>query len=375
MIFKIIKEETKTRARCATVFTKHGTIDTPEFMPVGTQATVKSVTPAMLKEIGTQIILANTYHLYLKPGSKVIKKAGGLHKFCGWDGPILTDSGGFQIFSLKSTKITEEGALFPSIFDGSSHFITPEDSIRIQEELGSDIMMVLDICPAGTASYMHVADAVEITTKWAKRCASYKKSNNLLFGIIQGGIYEDLRLRSAKEITGIDFDGFAIGGLSVGENKADFHRIMSYTSGLMPQNKPRYLMGVGKPSDIVESVAMGIDLFDCVMPTRNARNGQLFTKGGAISIKNARFTENFNPIETGCNCYCCKNFTLSYLNHLYHTHELLYYTLATIHNLQYMHDLMAEMRNAIKENRFSEFRESFYNSTNQDPNEIYRSGI
>jgi len=375
MIFKITKEETKTRARCATIFTKHGTIDTPEFMPVGTQATVKSVTPTMLKEIGTQIILANTYHLYLKPGSQVIKKAGGIHKFCGWNGPILTDSGGFQIFSLKSTKITEEGALFPSIFDGSNHFITPEDSIRIQEELGSDIMMVLDICPAGTASYMHVADAVEITVKWAKRCASYKKSDNLLFGIIQGGIYEDLRLRSVKEITGIDFDGFAIGGLSVGENKTDFYRIMSYTSGLMPQNKPRYLMGVGKPSDIVESVAMGIDLFDCVMPTRNARNGQLFTKGGAISIKNAQFIENFNPIETGCNCYCCKNFTLSYLNHLYHTHELLYYTLATIHNLQYMHDLMAEMRNAIKENHFSEFRESFYNSTNQDPNEIYRPGI
>jgi len=370
-MFKITKEGVGTLSRCTSISTKHGIIDTPEFMPVGTQATVKSITPRMLKEIGTQIILANTYHLYLKPGSNIIRKAGGLHKFCGWDGPILTDSGGFQIFSLKATKINENGANFPSIFNGSSHFITPEDSIRIQEELGSDIMMVLDICPAGTASYLHVADAVDTTTKWAKRCKASKENDNLLFGIIQGGIYEDLRLRSTGMICEINFDGFAIGGLSVGENKADFHKIMSYTAQLLPQDKPRYLMGVGKPSDIVESVNMGIDLFDCVLPTRNARNGQLFTKHGAVSIKNSQFIENFNPIENSCGCYCCKNFTLSYLNHLYHTHELLYYTLATIHNLQYMHDLMVTIRKAIKNDNFYEFRRLFYQNINQDPSKIY----
>ncbi len=370
MSFKIIKKTKGRCYRCASIKTAHGTIMTPEFMPVGTQATVKAVTPELLTEIGTQIILSNSYHLHLRPGEAIIKKAGGLHKFCGWEKPILTDSGGFQIFSLKSTHITDDGAYFPSIFSGETHFVSPEDSIRIQETLKSDIMMAFDVCPSA-GSYLEAENAVNITTKWAKRCIDAKTTDNLLFGIVQGGIFKDLREQSAEQICSMDFDGIAVGGLSVGENKADFLKIMSETCSMLPDNKPHYLMGVGKPSDIVESVKEGIDIFDCVMPTRNARNGQLFTKHGIISIKNARFIEDMNPIESDCSCYCCRNFTLSYLNHLFHTHELLYYTLSTVHNLQYMHDLMQGIRSAITDDSFDKFRDAFYRNLHEDPFDIY----
>jgi len=371
MSFKIIKKADGHHYRCASIKTSHGTIMTPEFMPVGTQATVKAITPRMLTEIGTQIILSNSYHLHLRPGEKIVKKAGGLHKFCGWEKPILTDSGGFQIFSLKSTKITDEGAYFPSIFSGETHFMRPEDSIDIQETLGSDIMMTFDVCPSA-GSYLEAENAVNITTKWAKRCIDAKTTDNLLFGIVQGGVFEDLRQQSADQICSMGFDGIAIGGLSVGENKSDFLKTMSKTSRMLPDDLPHYLMGVGKPSDIIESVKEGIDIFDCVMPTRNARNGQLFTKHGTISIKNARFIEDMNPVENDCTCYCCGNFTLSYLNHLFHTHELLYHTLSTIHNLHYMHDLMQHIRDVIMTGSFDKFRDTFYSNLNENPSDIYR---
>jgi len=361
--FQIIHEERHTNARHGIIKTPHGSFETPVFMPVGTYGCVKSLAPDDLKEIGIEIILSNTYHLYLRPGHKLIEELGGLHKFMAWDRPILTDSGGFQVFSLaKLREITDDGVLFQSHIDGSRHFIRPEDSILIQKSLGSDIVMAFDECPPYPVERKYIERSVRRTTEWAKRCLETigEDRNQAIFGIVQGGVYMDLREKSAKELVEMDFDGYAIGGLSVGEKKDVRDEIVRKTAPLLPREKPVYLMGIGKPEDIVDSVIAGVDMFDCVIPTRNARNGTLFTKHGKIVIKNARYTRDERPIDEECKCYTCRNFSRAYLRHLFVTKELLVYRLNTIHNLFYYSELMREIRDAIKEDRLLEFREEFY---------------
>jgi queuine tRNA-ribosyltransferase len=360
--FTLFNRSTKSAARRGEVRTTHGTFQTPVFMPVGTQATVKAVTPEDLKEIGAEIILANTYHLYIRPGHELVKELGGLHKFMNWDRPILTDSGGFQIFSLKDlTKITEQGAAFKSHLDGSSLFLSPEDAVEVQEALGSDIMMCLDTCIPYPASREEAIQSTELTGRWARRSrAAQKDTGQLLFGIVQGGMYMDLRKQAAEELIDIGFDGYALGGLSVGESNELMYDITEHTTPLLPQDYPIYLMGVGTPEDLVESVYRGVDMFDCVMPTRNARNGMLFTSAGRVVIKNAQYQKDPRPVDEACDCYTCRNYSRAYLRHLYMAREILASHLNTVHNLHYFVNLMKNIRTAIEEDRFELFRQDFY---------------
>ena len=356
-------ESPLSKARAGVIKTNHGTIETPVFMPVGTAGTVKSVSVEELKDCGTNIILGNTYHLYLRPGCDVINTFSGLHKFIRWDRPMLTDSGGFQFFSLaKLAKFSEQGVSFQSHIDGSRHMFTPEKAMEVQLCLGSDIMMCLDHCIQYPASEKETRKAMELTSRWAKRCRDYFKesTNSNVFGIIQGGMYKNLRTASAEALSALDFPGYAIGGLSVGEPKDIMLEIADYTLPFLPESKPKYIMGVGTPEDLIELVNMGADMFDCVMPTRNARNGQLFTSTGTINIPNARFTHDTGPIDKECACYTCKNYSLAYLRHLYKAKELLAYRLNSIHNIYYYVNLLKDMRQAIINQNFLSFRKDFY---------------
>ncbi len=348
-------------ARRGTVHLAHGDVQTPAFMPVGTYGSVKSLSPHDVREIGAHILLGNTFHLWLRPGLDVIAAHGGLHDFMGWDGPILTDSGGFQVWSLGDLrKISEEGVKFRSPINGDSCFLTPEESMRIQKVLNSDIVMIFDECTPYPATTNQANDSMRLSLRWAKRSkVAHEGNSNALFGIIQGGMYEDLRDVSLNGLTEIGFDGYAIGGLSVGEPKEDMLRILAHTAPQMPQDKPRYLMGVGTPEDLVAGVSRGVDMFDCVMPTRNARNGWLFTRNGDIKLKNARYKLDTSPIDDQCTCYTCRNFSRSYLHHLYRVGEILGARLNTIHNLHYYQELMAGMRAAIEAGRFEAFAQTF----------------
>ncbi|QQQ86153.1 tRNA guanosine(34) transglycosylase Tgt [Peptacetobacter hiranonis] len=361
--YELIKTCKQSGARLGVLHTPHGDIETPIFMPVGTQATVKSMTPEELKEIGSQIILSNTYHLYLRPGHELVKKAGGLHEFMHWDKPILTDSGGFQVFSLGPLrKISEEGVEFRSHLDGSKHFLTPEKAMEIQNALGSDIMMAFDECAPYPASREYVKNSLERTTRWLERCKEAHKNpeKQALFGIIQGGMYKDLREQSAKEITAIDLPGYAIGGLSVGEPKPIMYDILEHTTPFMPVDKPRYLMGVGSPDDLIEGVIRGVDMFDCVLPTRIARNGTAMTSQGKVVVRNATYAEDFTPLDPECDCYTCRNYTKAYIRHLIKTNEMLGARLITTHNLHFLLKLMENIRQAIREDRLLDFREEFF---------------
>ncbi|KAA0895279.1 tRNA guanosine(34) transglycosylase Tgt [Oryzomonas rubra] len=362
--FSVIHRDASCGARLGSLKTPHGEIETPIFMPVGTNATVKAMTPEDLWAVHAQIILSNTYHLYLRPGHRLVETLGGLHRFMNWSGPILTDSGGFQVFSLgELRKISEEGVKFQSHLDGSYHVLTPELSIKIQEALGADIIMCFDECPAATADYDYVSRSLEMTTRWAKRCKeAHSREGQQLFGIIQGGMHHDLRARSLNEICAIGFDGYALGGLSVGEEKEQMYGVMESCAPLMPQDAPRYIMGIGAPEDLVEAVWHGFDMFDCVMPTRNARNGMLFTSQGRINIKAKAYEEDGGPLDPACGCHVCRTYSRAYLRHLYRAGEILASQLNTYHNLYYYLDLMRRMRGAIRENRFTEFRRDFYGS-------------
>ncbi len=344
-----------------------GKVQTPAFMPVGTNGTVKALEVENLEETGSEIILGNTYHLMLRPGDELIKNLGGLHKFANWDKPILTDSGGFQVWSLGDlAKITEEGVSFQSPYDGKKCFMSPEDSMQIQENLGSDIVMVLDECTPYPSEHEQAKTSMELSLRWAKRSRDAHKSDSALFGIIQGGMHEDLRLESLKGLEDIDFDGIAVGGLSVGEPKEDKTRILKYLAPHLPASKPHYLMGVGKPEDIVEAVFYGMDMFDCVLPTRNARNGQLITSYGVLNIRNAPSKNSDNPIDPSCGCKVCKNYSQAYLNHLDKTNEMLGSILNSFHNIYYYQTLMNEIRLSIESDSFAKFIKDFYNKRHLD---------
>ncbi|WP_416390194.1 tRNA guanosine(34) transglycosylase Tgt [Terrisporobacter petrolearius] len=361
--YELIKTCKQSGARLGRLHTPHGVIETPIFMPVGTQATVKAMTPEELKEIGSQIILSNTYHLYMRPGHDLVKEAGGLHKFMNWDKPILTDSGGFQVFSLGPLrKITEEGVHFRSHIDGSKHFISPEKAMEIQNALGSDIMMAFDECAPYPADREYVKNSLERTTRWLRRCKEAHKNteNQALFGIIQGGMYKDLREQSAKEILELDLPGYAVGGLSVGEPKPLMYEVLDYTVPLMPKDKPRYLMGVGSPDDLLEGVIRGIDMFDCVLPTRIARNGTAMTSQGKVVVRNAKYARDFTPLDPECDCYCCKNYTKAYIRHLVKANEILAARLISTHNLRFLLKLMEDIRQAIMEDRLLDFKDEFF---------------
>ncbi len=347
MIFEIIK--TDGEARRGRLVLAHGTVDTPAFMPVGTYGTVKAMSPDELRAVGAQIVLGNTFHLWLRPGLEVIAKHGGLHRFMGWDGPILTDSGGFQVFSLNSLrKITEEGVRFASPVNGDPLFLTPEKSMEIQQVLDSDIAMVFDECTPYPATEAQAAESMRLSMRWAERSKNAWNGKNALFGIVQGGMYEALRDESLKKLSEIGFDGYAIGGLSVGEPAEERSRLVAHVAPRLPADRPRYLMGMGTPEDIVEAVLAGIDMFDCVLPTRNARNGWLFTRFGDVKIRNARYRDDAGPLDSRCACTTCRNFTRAYLHHLQRTNEILGARLNTIHNLHYYQELMATLRNAIE---------------------------
>lgn len=361
-IFTQHQRSSQCDARRGEVATKHGLVQTPVFMPVGTQASVKAVTVENLVDIGAQIILGNTYHLFIRPGPALIERFGGLHGFMNWDRPILTDSGGFQIFSLKElATITEEGATFRSHLDGSKKFLSPEDAVKVQESLGSDIMMCLDTCIPYPADRSQTVESTALTGRWARRCReAHRKKEQLLFGITQGGMYPELRKESAETLIEIGFDGYAIGGLSVGESKQQMHDMTEATVAHLPDEQPVYLMGVGTPEDLVEGVWRGVDMFDCVMPTRNARNGTLFTSSGKVVIKNSRHREDQAPVDERCGCYTCRNYSRAYLRHLFVSREILAYHLNTIHNLYYYLNLMQEIRDAIEKDSFASFRNDFY---------------
>lgn len=353
-------------ARRGEITTRHGTIQTPVFMPVGTLASVKSLTTEQLKALGPEIILNNTYHLMLRPGVELLEKLGGVHSFMGWNGSVLSDSGGFQLFSLASIrKIREEGVEFRSHIDGSPHFMTPESSVEIQNRMGVDIAMAFDECPAYGLSHTEIEKSMELTHRWAKRSLTARRES-ALFGIVQGGIHLDLRKRSVEEIAALDFDGIAIGGVSVGEPKEEMFSIVDYTAPLLPADKPRYLMGVGTPEDLVNGVAAGIDLFDCVMPTRNARNGSLFTSRGKIAIKNAKYADDRGPLDPDCSCVTCTTVSRAYLRHLYVNDEIAAMVYNTIHNLAFYLDLMRSIRQAIASNSFQAFREAFLSRVKQE---------
>lgn len=337
----------------------HGVVETPAFMPVGTYGAVKSLSPNEIRDIGAHIILGNTFHLWLRPGLEVIQQFGGLHQFIAWDGPILTDSGGFQVWSLGALrKISEQGVQFRSPINGDSCFLTPEESMRIQRVLNSDIVMIFDECTPYPATQQQAADSMQLSLRWAKRSKQAHQGNpNALFGILQGGMYEQLRDDSLAGLIDIGFDGYAIGGLSVGEPKDDMLRILAHSAPKLPQDKPRYLMGVGTPEDLLDAVSYGVDMFDCVMPTRNARNGWLFTRHGDIKLKNARYRQDQRPIDSECTCYTCQHFSRAYLHHLFRVGEMLGSRLNTIHNLHYYQQLMAGMRQAIEQDQFDQFKQ------------------
>lgn len=361
--YELIKECSQTKARLGKIHTPHGSFDTPMFMPVGTRATVKAMTPEELESIGAQIILGNTYHLYLRPGHELIEEAGGLHEFMNWKKPILTDSGGFQVFSLGNLRsIKEEGVEFRSHIDGSKHLITPERAIEIQNSLGSDIMMAFDECIPYPSDWHYTKNSLERTTRWAKRCKDANKNPDKqgIFGIIQGGMYKDLREQSAREIIDLDFPGYAIGGLSVGEPGDLLFEVLGYTMPFMPKDKPRYFMGAGSPDYLIELAIRGVDMADCVLPTRIARNGTALTTQGRVVIRNAKYARDFTPLDPECNCYTCKNYSRAYIRHLFNVDEILGARLATIHNLYFLLKLMENVREAIKEDRVLEFRKKFY---------------
>ena len=361
--YELLHQDKNSGARRGVIHTPHGEIQTPVFMPVGTQATVKSLTPEELKEIGAQIILSNTYHLYLRPGHELVKEAGGLHQFMRWDRPILTDCGGFQVFSLSDLRtISEEGVEFKSHLDGSKHFLSPEKVMEIEEALGADIIMAFDECVEYPASYEYTKNSMERTTRWAKRCKEAHKTVDKqgLFGIIQGGFYKDLRLQSAKDLIALDFPGYAIGGISVGEPKEEFLDILHYTAPLMPENKPRYLMGVGTPDYLIEAALAGIDMCDCVLPTRIARNGTAMTWNGKVVVRNATYERDFTPLDPECDCYTCKNYTRAYIRHLVKTKEILGVRLLSMHNLYFLTKLMERVRIEIEQDNLENFKNQFY---------------
>ena len=361
--YELIKKDKKTGARRGVLHTPHGDIQTPVFMPVGTQATVKAMKPEEVKAMGADIILSNTYHLYLRPGHELVKEAGGLHKFMNWDRAILTDSGGFQVFSLGPLrKITEEGVRFRSHIDGSAHFITPEKSIEIQNSLGSDIMMAFDECAPYPADRSYVKNSLERTTRWLRRCRDFHKDweRQSLFGIMQGGMYKDLRRQSAEEIVDLDLPGYAIGGLSVGEPKELMLEVLDDCVEYLPGHKARYLMGVGTPDYLFEGVQRGVDMFGCVLPTRIARHGLAMTSRGKVNIKNAKYEKDFEPLDSECDCYTCQNYSKAYLRHLFKSGEMLSAMLLSNHNLHFLIKMMENIRKSIEEDRFSEYKEEFY---------------
>ncbi|MDO4518433.1 MAG: tRNA guanosine(34) transglycosylase Tgt [Bacillota bacterium] len=388
--FELLKTDKRTRARRGKVTTPHGVIETPIFMPVGTAATVKAMRPEEVEELGAQIILSNTYHLYLRPGHDVIREAGGLHKFMNWDKPILTDSGGFQVFSLGAMrKITEEGVSFRSHIDGSKHMISPEKSIEIQHSLGSDIIMAFDECAPYPADRRYVKESMDLTTRWLERCKAYHDQyceryggetqeliteklpngmpigrgiNQSLFGIMQGGMYKDLRKEHMERIAELDLPGYSIGGLSVGEPKDIMYDVMDECVDIMPKNKPRYLMGVGSPDCLFEGVERGVDMFDCVLPTRIARHGMAMTSHGRVNIKNAKYERDFSPLDDNCDCYTCRNYSKAYLRHLFKCNEMLSSMLLTNHNLHFLVKTMSNIRKALDEDRFLEYKKEFYDA-------------
>lgn len=360
--YTLIKSEKNTNARLGRIKTNYGEYDTPMFMAVGTQATVKTLSPEELKNINSGIILANTYHLWLRPGEDIVNKAGGLHKFMNWDGPILTDSGGFQVFSLANPKdISEEGVHFKNHLNGDDLFLTPEKSIEIQNKLDSDIAMSFDECPPASANHEYMKNSIERTLRWAKRGKDvHKNANQSLFGIIQGGAYQDLREYSAKETVKLDFDGYSIGGVANDhESKEDMYKAIEYSTPFIPENKTRYLMGVGEPIDIIEGVIRGIDIFDCVLPTRLARHGHAFTKTGKINLKNAKYKEDFTPIDDTCDCYACKHYTKAYIKHLINADETFGARLLSIHNIRFLIRLTEDIREAIKNDSLIEYKGEF----------------
>jgi len=367
--YRLIAQCPETGARAGELVTPHGVIETPVFMPVGTQATVKAMTPPELEEIGAQIILGNTYHLYMRPGADIVEEAGGLHKFMQWHHPILTDSGGFQVFSLSELrKITDEGVEFRSHLDGSKHFMRPEDSMDIQQKLGSDIAMTFDECVVWPTTEEYSRAAMERTISWARRCKDHhSREDQALFGIVQGSMFEDQRIECIRRLEDISFPGYGIGGLSVGESHEDMYRILEALCPEMPVNKPRYLMGVGHPANLVEGVARGIDMFDCVLPTRNGRNGGVLTSFGKMNLKNSGFARDFTPVDPSCGCYTCRNFTRAYIRHLYTAGEILASRLCSWHNLYFLVNLMKDARQAIIEGRYPRFRQDFFSKYNEGP--------
>jgi queuine tRNA-ribosyltransferase len=360
--FEVLHRCPSSRARLGRITTAHGIFETPVFMPVGTQATVKALSPDDLREVEVKVVLCNTYHLYLRPGHEIIRKLGGLHRFMSWEGPILTDSGGFQIYSLaKLRTLSEEGVIFQSHLDGSRHFLGPRDAMAIQQDLGADMITALDECAPFPADYDYVRKSVTLTGQWARECLDAKEENSqALFGIVQGGMYSDLREKSARGLVAMDFDGYALGGLSVGEDEETRRRIIRETVPFLPVDKPVYLMGVGKPEDILDAVAAGVDMFDCVLPTRNARNGSLFTRKGPLAIRNACYADDERPVDEECPCYTCSHFSRAYLRHIFMARELLAYRLNTIHNLCYYMTFMKEIKEAIKKGRFLDYRNNVY---------------
>lgn len=361
--YRLIKKEKHTGARLGEIITPHGTFPTPMFMPVGTLATVKTMSPEELKEMSAGIILSNTYHLWLRPGEDLVAEAGGLHKFMNWDQPILTDSGGFQVFSLADMRnIVEEGVHFKNHLNGSKMFLSPEKAIDIQNKLGSDIMMSFDECPPFDESYDYVKKSVERTSRWAERGlkAHANPATQGLFGIIQGAGFEDLRRQSAKDLVSMDFPGYSIGGLSVGEPKEEMNRVLEFTTPLIPENKPRYLMGVGAADSLIDGVIRGVDMFDCVLPTRIARNGTCMTSSGRLVVKNAKFAHDFRPLDEKCGCYTCRNYTRAYIRHLIHCDETFGIRLTSYHNLYFLINLMKQVRQAIMDDNLLEFRQAFF---------------
>ena len=360
--YELLHVDKNSGARRGVIHTPHGDIQTPIFMPVGTQATVKSMTPEELKENGAQIILANTYHLYFRPGDELVKEAGQLHNFMRWDRPILTDSGGFQVFSLAQLrKIKEEGVEFRSELDGSKHFFSPESVMKIEENLGADIIMAFDECCPYPSTYEYTKKAMERTMRWAKRCKdAHTTENQALFGIVQGGFFEDLRDQSVKDLTAMDFPGYAIGGISVGEPKEEFLKILRHTAPLLPEDKPRYLMGVGTPDYLIESALAGIDMCDCVLPTRIARNGTAMTSHGKVVVRNATYEHDYRPVDEECDCYCCRNYTRAYIRHLIKCKEILGVRLLSIHNINFLTNLMERVRIEIENDNLLEFSKEFY---------------
>lgn len=360
MKFSLKKKDTTTAARRGTLTTPHGTIETPIFMPVGTHAAMKAMTPIQVKDCGAQIILANTYHLHLRPGEGLVEKAGGLHAFMGWDGPILTDSGGFQVFSLPNKRITEEGAFFKHEITGEEVFLDPARAMAIQEALGADIVMAFDECIPYPCDKKYAAQSTRKTLRWAEACKKAQtRKDQALFAIVQGSVFEDLRAMCARELVQMDFPGYAIGGVSVGEGLELLKKVVAMTAPYLPENKPRYLMGVGLPEDILESVERGMDMFDCVIPTRYARSATLFTNRGRIRLTHKNYRRDFYPIDPNCSCYTCKTFSRAYIHHLFNANEVLSAILASIHNVHFYLNMMAEIRKSIEEGRFAEYKSTF----------------